>query len=210
MENKSLPHKHPFMECDKWSKVEKELNDAEKDYLTEETLALMIEKFELTPEQKEWVQDGFNYKKAMSTEDSEVERFISKNKDFSEYFVEFEKRMEIELKEQERSLLRKVIGDHFERPVLATVNKDKIVEELFSDFCDMFEQRGEFIALYFGAHWSPQCRKFTYDLHHELYGEINKNSKIIEVIFVSDDRTTAAFQNNIQRGSLVKGTVDNA
>lgn len=115
----------------------------------------------------------------------------------------------------EREKLKKVIlGCHadsrFDRPVAATVNKDKIVDVQFNDFCDMFEQRGEFIALYFGAHWSPQCRKFTYDLHHELYNEINKNSKQIEVIFISDDRSKAAYQNNIQRGSLVKDTVENA
>ena len=63
--NKTLPHKHPFLESDKWSKVEKELNDAEKDFLTKETLSLIIEKFELTDEQKQWVEDGFNYKKTM-------------------------------------------------------------------------------------------------------------------------------------------------
>jgi hypothetical protein len=110
----------------------------------------------------------------------------------------FEKRMEAAQKDKERSLLKSVIGGTFLRPlVVDKLNKEKVKDELFSDFCDVFEMRGEFILLYFGAHWSPQCRKFTYDLHHELYSEINKNAKIIEVVFMSDDRTAASFENNI-------------
>ena len=113
--------------------------------------------------------------------------------------------------DKERSKLREVIGSDFLRTqVPNNNNKEKIVTEEFSDFCDLFEQRGDFILLFFGAHWSPQCRKFTYDLHQELYAELNKNAKIIEVVFISDDRSKAAFENNIQRGSLVKDTVDNA
>jgi len=59
--------------------------------------------------------------------------YIIKNKDFQEYFLDFEKRMALELKEMEREKLKKVIlgchGDsRFDRPVAATVNKDKIVD----------------------------------------------------------------------------------
>jgi len=47
--------------------------------------------------------------------------------------------MALALKEKERKKLRDVIGDEFERPVVANVNKDKLVHEKFSDFCDLFE-----------------------------------------------------------------------
>jgi hypothetical protein len=78
MENKTEPHKHPFLESDKWSKIDKELNDADKDYLVEDKLADLFEKFELTEEHKQWVHDGVNYKKVDSGEGI----FIIKNKDF--------------------------------------------------------------------------------------------------------------------------------
>ena len=64
--------------------------------------------------------------------------------------------MEIAVTEKERSLLKSVIGANFLRPMpVDKLNKDAIHDVAFSDFCDMFEQKGEFIMLYFGAHWSP-------------------------------------------------------
>ena len=55
METSGLPHKHPFLESDKWPKVDKEMNDADKDYLVENDLPALFEKFELNGEQKQWV-----------------------------------------------------------------------------------------------------------------------------------------------------------
>ena len=53
----------------------------------------------------------------------------------------------------------------------------------------------DFVALYFGAHWAPCCRRFTTTLM-EKYGEINANGNKFEVVFVSKDGNQAAFNSN--------------
>jgi hypothetical protein len=64
METSSLPHKHPFLDTDKWPKIDKEINDSDKDFLLVDDFQKNIfEKFELNAEHKQWVMDGCDFKK---------------------------------------------------------------------------------------------------------------------------------------------------
>ena len=44
------------------------------------------------------------------------------------------------------------------------------------------------VGIYFSMHNCPPCRKFT-PIFAELYRETNESSKVLEVIFVSGDKT---------------------
>jgi len=55
MENPGVPHKHPFLDSDKWPKIDKYLNDAENDWLVLDMLDNFYEQFELNAEQKQYV-----------------------------------------------------------------------------------------------------------------------------------------------------------
>lgn len=48
------------------------------------------------------------------------------------------------------------------------------------------------IAFYFSAHWCPPCRKFTSILKN-AYDIWNRDEKIIEIVFVSSDKTRDEF-----------------
>ena len=100
--------------------------------------------------------------------------------------------------------LQEILGDNFVRAT--GVKGDSIETVKFEDWYKEFEPKGEFICLYFSAHWAPPCRLFTQILHHEFYDKVNANGKVAEVIFVTDDRTDKAFLNNIGKGSLIKDT----
>ena len=63
----------------------------------------------------------------------------------------------------------------------------------------MFLPHGRFICFYFGAHWAPPSRLFTTNLATRFYNEVNANQKIVEVIFVSDDRTAPYFERNFMK-----------
>lgn len=77
-----------------------------------------------------------------------------------------------------------------------------MVEELFgSDL--ILSKKGEvrpaeafkdakLIGLYFSMHNCPPCRAFT-PVFAELYNELNANEKVIEVIFLSGDKTQEEF-----------------
>jgi nucleoredoxin len=55
----------------------------------------------------------------------------------------------------------------------------------------------KFIAIYFAAHWAPPCRLFTKTLK-DFYENTNKESKQVEVVFVSLDGNKDAFENNFK------------
>jgi len=47
----------------------------------------------------------------------------------------------------------------------------------------------EVILYYFSAHWCPPCRSFSPVLA-EIYAELTKEEEPLEVIFVSEDKTS--------------------
>ena len=100
--------------------------------------------------------------------------------------------------------LQEILGDTFVRAI--GIKGDSTENINFADWYKEFEPKGEFICLYFSAHWAPPCRLFTQILHHEFYDKVNSQGKVAEVIFVTDDRTDKAFLNNIGKGSLIKDT----
>ncbi|XP_051148919.1 probable nucleoredoxin 1 [Andrographis paniculata] len=51
---------------------------------------------------------------------------------------------------------------------------------------------GRTVLLYFSAHWCPPCRAFLPKLR-DAYDDINKNGKVMEVVFISRDRDQTSF-----------------
>ena len=100
----------------------------------------------------------------------------------------------------QHSKLQELLGDTFNR-----ANKDGSVSQVsYADWYKEFAPKGEFVCLYFSAHWAPPCRLFTQILDEDFYQKVNKDGLVAEVIFVTDDRTEAAYLNNIKKGSMVK------
>ena len=53
----------------------------------------------------------------------------------------------------------------------------------------------KYIGILFGAHWAPCCRSFTEEMITD-YKLINKDAKVLELIFVSKDGNQDAFDRN--------------
>ena len=90
-----------------------------------------------------------------------------------------------------QSKLQEIIGDSVIR-----VEDGAIKKQTFSEFKSGFT--GEFIAFYFGAHWAPPSRLFTNNLT-DFYHHANKESKVVEVVFVTDDRAEDHFNRNFTK-----------
>ena len=50
------------------------------------------------------------------------------------------------------------------------------------------------IGIYFSMHNCPPCRQFT-PVFAELYNEVNSDNKVMEVIFVSGDKTQEEYDS---------------
>merc|ERR1712147_343666 len=70
----------------------------------------------------------------------------------------------------------------------------------FNQWYGEFKGEGKYIGLYYGAHWAPPSRLFTRNLKEKFYDPIKGDAnlaKLIEVVFVSDDREQDAFKRNV-------------
>ena len=84
---------------------------------------------------------------------------------------------------KDHKVLQEIIGD-----VLLANNGESIQKIDFKTINAEFSASGRFICFYFGAHWAPPSRLFTTNLA-KFYADVNSNQKVVEVFFVSDDRT---------------------
>jgi nucleoredoxin len=80
---------------------------------------------------------------------------------------------------------------------------DKILGETFrrgkdTATLDDVTKEPELIGLYFGAHWCPPVRGFNPVLE-EFYTSCNKDKKLFEVIFCSNDGNEAAFERHFEK-----------
>ena len=95
----------------------------------------------------------------------------------------------------DNSALKEIIGE----TVLARKpDSDELYQIPFDDFFNLQVHGSEYLCLYFGAHWAPPCRIFTTQLD-KFYRKVNKDSKKIEVIFVTEDREKAHFERNFAK-----------
>lgn len=93
-----------------------------------------------------------------------------------------------------KSKLQELIGDEL------LMNKDGEVKTIpFMDFMQTFRSKGQFVCLYFGAHWAPPSRLFTKTLEKRFYEEVNADGIVAEVIFVTDDRAPDHFERNFSK-----------
>ena len=53
------------------------------------------------------------------------------------------------------------------------------------------------VCFYFSAHWCPPCRQFT-PILKEAYEEFGNESKDLEIVFVSSDRTDEDMKNYME------------
>lgn len=75
--------------------------------------------------------------------------------------------------------------DHLKGQTLVKKSKAKVsADEALSE--------KDIIAFYFSAHWCPPCRMFTPVLA-DFYEEVRSQDSLLEVIFISSDRTEEAL-----------------
>ena len=60
--------------------------------------------------------------------------------------------------------LQEILGDK-----LIKVEANVITPVDFNSFYSNFSSKGEYVALYFGAHWAPPSRLFTTTLKDKFY-----------------------------------------
>mmetsp|Transcript_9730 Transcript_9730/g.16392 ORF Transcript_9730/g.16392 Transcript_9730/m.16392 type:complete len:110 (+) Transcript_9730:25-354(+) len=77
------------------------------------------------------------------------------------------------------------------------VAADSQLEQIqFEDFAEKNLSECEFLCFYFGAHWAPPSRIFTTFLDEQFYQVVNKDKRVAEVIFVTEDREQEHFKRN--------------
>ena len=92
--------------------------------------------------------------------------------------------------------LQEILGDK-----LVKVVGDAVTPVDFNNFNNDFAPKGEYVALYFGAHWAPPSRLFTTTLKEKFYQKMNEDNETagkVEVVFVTDDRAPAHFERNFK------------
>ena len=97
----------------------------------------------------------------------------------------------------EANKLQEILGDK-----LIKVEGGAITPVDFNTFNQSFSGKGEYVALYFGAHWAPPSRLFTTTLKEKFYNKINEDGDLagkVEVIFVTDDRAPDHFDRNFKQ-----------
>mgnify|MGYP000557003405 FL=1 len=97
----------------------------------------------------------------------------------------------------ETNKLQEILGDK-----LIKVEGGAISTVEFSAFNTGFAAKGEYVALYFGAHWAPPSRLFTTTLKDKFYTKLNEDQEFagkVEVIFVTDDRAPDHFERNFKQ-----------
>ena len=76
-------------------------------------------------------------------------------------------------------------------------SEEGAIDEIsFADWFATFEEKGEFLCLYFGAHWAPPSRLFTQNLEQTFYNLVNAEGLVAEVVFVTHDREQGHFERN--------------
>ena len=93
--------------------------------------------------------------------------------------------------------LQEILGDK-----LIKVEGNVITDVDFNSFYSQFSSKGEYLALYFGAHWAPPSRLFTTTLKDKFYNKLNEDADLagkVEVIFVTDDRAPDHFERNFKQ-----------
>ena len=93
--------------------------------------------------------------------------------------------------------LQEILGDK-----LIKVESNVITPVDFNTFYSSYSSKGEYVALYFGAHWAPPSRLFTTTLKDKFYQKMNEDEATagqVEVIFVTDDRAPDHFERNFRQ-----------
>ena len=92
-------------------------------------------------------------------------------------------------KEIDAAKLERVLGNSFRRAKGQDwKSADNFETTSFADWHNGFKADGEFIVIYFAAHWSPPCRLVSSILKSEFYDKVNAEKKVAEVIFCTDDQ----------------------
>ena len=104
-------------------------------------------------------------------------------------------------KEIDAAKLERVLGNSFRRAKGQDwKSADNFETTSFADWHNGFKADGEFIVIYFAAHWSPPCRLVSSILKSEFYDKVNAEKKVAEVIFCTDDQKKHLWERNLSIG----------